>query len=260
MDVGNEYASTLMLTSDGDQVHASCSGVLLSPRVALTAASCVCPPRQLSARGVPAKGSIGPADCAERAFLMTVRLGGVKDPEFEEESVAQTFRRFEGKVRVHPSFKLELDEQGAVLSTQADLAIILLDSPAQEPLPRVSLAETEVQENELLVMAGYGDDPRYRGVPGIRYFRRNRVTQLHASVEGRVLYEQQGSFVYNGYTGGPCFREDHGHRWLVGIASVGTDRELPFSSTFFFRKWLQAGLKRAAAADLASAPAPQHPQ
>lgn len=148
------------------------------------------------------------------------------------------------RVRVHPAFKLELDEQGAVLSTHADLAIIVLDSPVKEPLPRVPFAETEVQKGETLVMAGYGDDPRFRDVPYFRYSRRNRVTQIREGSDGKVLYEQQGAFVYNGYTGGPCFREDGSQQWLVGIASVGAEQELSFTSTYFFRDWLRDELRR----------------
>ncbi|MBN1209069.1 MAG: trypsin-like peptidase domain-containing protein [Myxococcaceae bacterium] len=260
MDVSNRYASTLMLTADGEQVYASCSGILLNSRVALTAASCVCPPRHAASQGVPEKGPMGPSACAERAFMGTVRYGARTGSALKEAPESTTMRRFEGSVRVHPSFKLELDDQGAVVSTQADLAIIILDSPVDEPLPHVPFAEAEVQENEALVMAGYGDDPRFRDRPWIRYFRRNKVTQLHGGSGGRVLYEQQGAFVYNGYTGGPCFREDTSQRWLVGIASVGTERELSFTSTYFFRDWLHAELQRGATADSPSLPASQHPQ
>jgi hypothetical protein len=180
--------------------------------------------------------------------------------EFTDKPASLTMRRFEGKVRVHPAFKLELDDQGAVLSTHVDLAIIVLDSPVSEDLPRVPFAETEVQENETLVMAGYGDDPRFRDDPYFRYFRHNKVTQIRGGSDGRVLYEQQGAFVYNGYTGGPCFREDKSQRWLVGIASVGTNQELSFTSTYFFRDWLRAELQGVAAADSPSTPASQHPQ
>jgi hypothetical protein len=260
MDVSNRYASTIMLLVDGGHVHANCSGILLSRRVALTAASCVCPPRQATSSGVPEKGPIGPSACAERAFIKTVRLGAVESSEFKEESVEQTFGRVDGKVRVHPAFKLEVGDQGAVLSTHADLAIIVLDSPVRGDLQRVPFAETEVQENETLVMAGYGDDPRFLGVAGIRYFRHNKVTQVRGGSDGKVLYEQQGAFVYNGYTGGPCFREDKSQRWLVGIASVGSDQELSFTSTYFFRDWLRTELQRVAIADSPSTPASQHPR
>ncbi len=184
VDVSNRYASTIMLLADRGHVHASCSGILLNRRVALTAASCVCPPRQATPQGIPEKGPLGPDACAERAFIMTVRLGPVRDNEFKEELIPQTFGRVDGTVRIHPAFKLEIDDQGAVLSTQADLAIIVLDAPVKQEVPHIPFAETQVQENETLVMAGYGDDPRFRDIDGIRYFRHNKVTQI---IEGLSL-------------------------------------------------------------------------
>ncbi|WP_373691615.1 trypsin-like serine peptidase [Hyalangium versicolor] len=170
-------------------------------------------------------------------------------------------RPLRGKVRVHPAFKIELNEQGAVLSTRADLALIILDSPEDESVESIPFAEKEAQENETLVMAGYGDDPRFRDEPGLRYFRHNKVTKVPGNSDGRILYEQQGAFVYNGYTGGPCFREDSGQRWLVGIASVGTELELTCTSTYFFRDWLRAEFQRVATAASTSAPpAAEHSQ
>lgn len=176
--------------------------------------------------------------------MRRVHYGTREGSELMGEPASATIRRFEGKVRAHPAFKLELDDQGAVLSTHADLAIIILDSPVKELLLGVPFAEAEVQEGETLVMAGYGDDPRFRDVPYYRYFRRNKVTQIRGGSDGKVLYEQQGAFVYNGYTGGPCFREDESQQWLVGIASVGTEQELSFTSTYFFRDWLRDEFRR----------------
>ena len=178
-----------------------------------------------------------------------------EDLELTEPPSSLKMRRFKGKVRVHPAFKLELDEQGAVVSTKADLALIVLDFPVAESLPFVPFADTEVQEGEMLVMAGYGDDLRFRDDPYLRLFRRNKVTQVQGRSDGKVLYEQQGAFVYNGYTGGPCFREDKGQRWLVGIASVGSEQELSFTSTYFFKDWLRAELQHVGSTDSAATPA-----
>ena len=130
----------------------------------------------------------------------------------------------------------------------------------KKPLAFVSLNESEVQENETLVMAGYASDRRFGGIAGIRYFRQNKVTLIPEVPDGRILYQQQGSFLYNGYTGGPCFREDENHQWLVGIASIGSDRELSFTSTYFFRDWLRNELQRAATAASPSAPQRLQPQ
>jgi hypothetical protein len=259
VDVSNRYTSTIMLTPGDNIVWAHCSGILLSQRVALTAASCVCPPRYATPQGRPQKGPIGPSACAERVYMRSVRYSSREDWKSTEEPASAKIRHLQGKVHVHPAFKIELDEQGAMLATQADLAIIILDSPEAEPVESIPFADTEVQENETLVMAGYGDDPRFRGTPWLRFFRHNRATQVHGNVDGRILYEQQGAFVYNGYTGGPCFREDSGHRWLAGIASVGTEQELSFTSTYFFRDWLRVELQRVAEEDLPSKSTPRRP-
>ncbi|WP_224242958.1 trypsin-like peptidase domain-containing protein [Hyalangium gracile] len=261
MDVSNRYASTIMLAADDEIVWANCSGILLSPRVALTAASCVCPPRYVTSQGRPEKGLIGPSACAESAFMRRVRYGTREGWKSTEQPASATIRHLKGTVRVHPAFRTELNEQGAVLSTRADLAIIVLDSPEEEPVERIPFPETEVRENEMLVMAGYGDDPRFRDQPELRYYRSNKVTKVPGSVDGRIRYEQQGAFVYNGYAGGPCFREDAGQRWLVGIAGVGTEKELSFTSTYFFRDWLRAELQRVATAGSSQTPpAAVHPQ
>jgi hypothetical protein len=260
VDYSNQYASTIMLLEAARHVYANCSGVLLNPRVVLTAASCVCPPRRATEQGAAETGPIGPSACAERAFMGRVWYSFREGQPSKEKPASLKMRRFEGTVRIHPAFKLELDEKGAVASTEADLALIVLDSPVAESLPFVPFADTEVQEGEMLVMAGYGDELRFRDEPYLRYFRRNKVTQVQGRSDGKVLYEQQGAFVYNGYTGGPCFREDKSQRWLVGIASVGSEKELAFTSTYFFRDWLRAELQRVGATDSAATPAPQLPQ
>jgi hypothetical protein len=257
MDVHNRYATTLMLTEDAQTRIAICSGILLSPRVALTAATCVCPPKKNNPDSLPEKRLIDATACAERIFLRTVHYGAVKDLEFKEETTVKSFQSFEGQVRPHPEFKLVLDAQGAIQTSHADLAVIVLDSPVKEPLQFIPFGESEVKENELLVMAGYPRDARFGGFSGIRYFRQNKVTQILGAQPGRVLYEQHAPFLYNGYTGGPCFREDETQQWLVGIASVSSDQELSFTSTYLFRGWLQAELQRAASKDTITPVRPQ---
>jgi hypothetical protein len=258
MDVHNRYATTLMLTEDAQTRVARCSAILLNPRVALTAASCVCPPKKNGPDSRPEKRLIDPRGCAERGFLRTVHYGEVKDLEFMEETTVKSFQTFEGQIRPHPEFKLVLDAQGVVQSSYADLAVIVLDSPVEESFEFVPLGESEVKENEMLVMAGFPNDARFGGFSGIRYFRQNKVTQLLGTQAGRFLYEQQAPFLYNGYAGGPCFREDKTHPWLVGIASVGPDQGLSFTSTYLFRDWVRAELQRAALKDSNSMPA--HPR
>jgi hypothetical protein len=260
MDVHNRYATTLMLTEEAQTRVARCSGILLNPRVALTAASCVCPLKKNNLGSLPERRLIDATACAQRIFLRTVRYGAVKDLEFKEETTVKSFQTFEGQIRPHPEFKLALDAQGEIQSSHADLAVIVLDSPVKEPLRFIPLGESEVRENEMLIMAGYPVDARFGGFSGIRYFRQNKVTQILGAQAGRILYEQQAPFLYNSYTGGPCFREEGTHQWLVGIASIGSDRELSFTSTYLFRDWLRDELQRASLTDSNSIPSQPYPR
>jgi hypothetical protein len=156
-----------------------------------------------------------------------------------------TLHTYGGVVRPHPEFSLVLDARGLVLHSHADLAVILLDGPASMNLPTTQLAGGETEPGELLVMAGYGPGTETGQPVGLRYSRMNKVTSTPASPGGRVLYEQRGPYLYDGFQGGPCFREARQGRWLAGIASIGTSQELAFTSTATYQGWLRAELRHA---------------
>jgi hypothetical protein len=241
MDVDNRYLSTVMVTTEAHAQIAHCSGVIIHPRLVLTAASCLCTPPEETAhddtlRNPASRGT----SCMKRAFVRTVRYGQVADKDFKEETTAKRFDTYEGAVRLHPEFRPLLDSHGSAVAYEADLALILLDTEVKEGPGPVNWTKSEAQAGEWLVMAGYGQDNAWGGYPGVRYFRRNKVTRVLAEPEGQVLYEQQGAFLYNGYAGGPCFREEGSTRWLVGIASIGTDTVLSFTSLLPFQDWLRA--------------------
>jgi hypothetical protein len=115
MDVENRYLSTVMITT-GPQVRAvRCSGVLISPRVVLTAGSCLCEPGK----------SATPASCLERASVTTVTYGTVLDKAFPEETAPMRFDSYEGGVRPHPEFKPLFEDSGPAKPGHADLAVIV---------------------------------------------------------------------------------------------------------------------------------------
>ncbi len=130
------------------------------------------------------------------------------------------------------------------MSAQADLAVLVLNEPVESGIPSAVLADTEVTLGESLVMTGYGYDKNMGGIYGARYYRTNKIVSAQASFGGRFVYEQQGAYVYNGFDGGPCFRERGSDRWLVGISGVGTEKELPLTSTVFFSAWIKSELDR----------------
>jgi hypothetical protein len=149
---------------------------------------------------------------------------------------------YEGTVHPHPGFKLVLDKKSVPVSSFADLALIELDTPVEQHFVIAQLHEAEAAVNDTLTMVGFGYGQKFGQIPGARYIRENKVTQVLES--GRVLYEQQGAFVYDGFTGGPCFWEDPHGRKLAGIASLGSSQALAFTSIPFYRDWLRSELSR----------------
>jgi hypothetical protein len=248
MDTWNHYASTVMVTLGyPDGAEADCSGVLLNSRLALTAAHCVCTQQNITTPAGSAGSALNGTACAERVYITTVLYGSTLSANYKEESTEKRYRRYLGTVRPHPEFQLLLNENGAALSEQANLATILLDEPVEGGIPFMPFPEFEAQPGEMLVMAGYASKSKddLGGLYGIRYFRKNKVTRAPAAGSSSVFYEQQGAHLYNGYPGGPCLREEGQRRWLIGIASTGASQDLSCTSTSFFKSWIRAEIQHA---------------
>jgi hypothetical protein len=63
---------------------------------------------------------------------------------------------------------------------------------------------------------------------------------------GSIVVREPGSYMLEGDSGGPCFRESDGA--LVGIAMTTSQPPLEFSeftSTYYYRAWLKAEMERA---------------
>ncbi len=246
MDVENRYASTVMISTDSESMSARCSGVLISHRVVLTAASCLC---ESSKSPPPANSNSLPdasASCLQRVVVTTAIYGEVLDKKFPESTTRMSFHNYDGEVRPHPAFKFASDDAGVPGSAQADLAVVVLDEAVKDVEPEALMEQGEFQAHDPLIMAGYassGTKQAVGGLYGIRYFRQNTVTQSLPREQGRILYQQHGPFIYNGYAGGPCFREDSHRRLLAGVAGTGGGRELSFTSVPLFLDWVQAQIR-----------------
>ncbi len=155
----------------------------------------------------------------------------------------------EGEVRLHPEFELRFSAQELAFTAHADLAAIHLDKPLTQGPPATSLATKEAEAGETLIVAGYGNDPGLRKLFGDRYFKQGKITRVLTTRDGRILYEPQGEYFNTSYRGGPCFREEEKNFWLVGIVSLGTNKEMSCTSTSFYREWLQMESRTSSAMD-----------
>ena len=185
----------------------------------------------------------------------------------------ELFKKYSGQVLPHPDFKVRLEKKkllippdakvesfitegdkryvilNVVVSSDADLAVIVLDQPVERRFPPVALAQSDIKLREPIVTTGYGASEVRDGLAvftdedPIRRFGHNVVTKKEGAL---FTIEEPGALSLPGDSGGPCFREEAKGPVLVGISSRSSPgRKATFTNTYRYQRWLAEEIKRA---------------
>lgn len=288
LDAEDRYLSAVMVVVDGQKSggrSSSCSGVLAHPRMVITAGHCVCagraptreeedaqasrraesqPSRQAGVitRAAALQGvSLTEVTNAKSSCAQRVQVRTVSYASSEEAFSLEKTERFTGQVVPHPNFEIMLGHRGGaphVVWSNADLAVIFLEKPVPLELPRLELADSEVQVGELITLVGFSHGTSSPPSYGVRYFGENSVNRLIALETGSVVFRAEAqhlndgraaSHAQKGDSGGACIKKGARNQ-LVGITTVGgakpTGEQMSFfTSIYSHRRWLLEMLARA---------------
>lgn len=245
-DAHNRYPSVVRVRPQSAEFKPGlrhCSGVIIAPRLVLTAGHCVCWQRPASTPHRGLEHRVESTACVENA---TVDLFFYEyAPHMVPEHIASHISQHHtGRVRPHPQLNVRLDADGGVLFSHADLAAIVLDTPVPVGFRPVQLTQREVALGEEVVMVGFAYDEELGLLHDTRLVHSSKVLTTMDSSGERFRFQPPTAPFFRGDSGGPCLREAPGGPLLIGISTTGLGHEPTMTALHGFGGWLHEEIQR----------------